>query len=440
MEGLFDRLRGLDPENRRETLEFLQTLDPQDDELGEEEAENEDEVQDEVEDEEAVGGATDGDTVGHGAPQQTIVVQTTQRPAMRKLRLFSGHKPTPSGEVDFESWHLMATQVLDDRDLKEADKKRTILQSLLRPALDCIRIAPEATAKQCVAMLKDSFGDVEDGYEMLLKCFGTYQDEKELASDYIQRLYSILITASDRGGIPIREIPRHLLQQFIRGCRDDSLIQKLKLEEQMDWPPAYRELVLSVRKEESRRKQKKELLKLGSAKVQSTNVTSSRETELEATVHQLQTQMAELQMFVRKDAAGDYSRNKPPNATHYGPTRQNQQDGPRRDSRNQGQHRQHQQDGQRRDNRNQGQDRQIPQGGQRRDFQQQSHGQDQRYSDPSRPRTSRICYNCGKYGHTQQTCYSRANPKLVHQRLTGNQSAQQNQQKSCYQARSYHLN
>ena len=44
----------------------------------------------------------------------------------RKLRLFSGSKPTPNGEINFSSWRVSASQILYDESIADNDKKRCI--------------------------------------------------------------------------------------------------------------------------------------------------------------------------------------------------------------------------------------------------------------------------------------------------------------------------
>ena len=205
---------------------------------------------------------------------QRIVVETTSKPMSRKLRLFSGKKPPPSGEVDFDTWMRQAEQLIKDDKISEGDKRRTITQSLLRPALDTVRSLEDATAKEYFELLINLYGSVEDGHELLVKFIITYQMEKEAASDYLQRLYLILVDAVDRKGLAAREIPEHLVRQFIRGSQDEVMIQKLKLED-CDTPLTFPDLLLKVRKEESRRTEKK--LRLRSGKVQSAVMTAEKE-------------------------------------------------------------------------------------------------------------------------------------------------------------------
>jgi hypothetical protein len=115
----------------------------------------------------------------------------------RKLRLFSGKSPVPSGEVDFETWRLQVRQLDNEPELDENQKRRIILQSLLRPALDSV--ATVATKVEILQILDNIYGSVVDGTELLLKFQTTYQNDKESCSSYLQRLYHMGIDIAEKG-------------------------------------------------------------------------------------------------------------------------------------------------------------------------------------------------------------------------------------------------
>ena len=122
---------------------------------------------------------------------QTLYVETTQHTA-RKLRLFSGKVPVPSGEVDFKTWKLIASQLMADR-ASESEKKRTVLGSLLNPALVSIDpVASELSATECIAFLDSLYGSVSSGLELQRRFLVTYQEDKEGASEYLQKLYMLV--------------------------------------------------------------------------------------------------------------------------------------------------------------------------------------------------------------------------------------------------------
>ena len=201
----------------------------------------------------------------------------------RKLRLFSGKKPVPSGEVDYQTWHRQVSQLdqEDDPDdsLTELQKKRLIQQSLLRPASDTVWNIG-GTSKDILDVLNTVYGSVIDGHELLLQFYTTYQTEKESSSDYVQRLYLLAVEVAEFNGIAMAEVPKHLLEQFIRGNRDEAMLLKLGLESKVDHPPTFATLLLDIRKEEARQTQKRLRLK-STVKVASTSASTSSPTDSE---------------------------------------------------------------------------------------------------------------------------------------------------------------
>ena len=306
-----------------------------------------------------------------------IVVEVPARPPPRRLRLFSGKLPVPSGEVDFESWKVAVEQMLADQTMTEEIKKLTMLESLLRPALDVIRsISVSTDAAGCLTMLRNMYGQVQDGHDLLVDFLVTYQEGKETASEYVNRLYIKLISVAEKGGIAVGEVSTYLLRQFIRGCQDDTMVQKLHLEEKEDNPPEFGNLLLSIRKEESRRTAKRLQQKQTAAINKAQNVagkdTASNYTkELEARVQQLS---SEVEQIKRSQVATDRS---------PAPSQQ------------------------------------APRGTTRPPHtKQQSHRSRGTFRHRSSRRTS-FCFKCGTDGHKMETCQKAANAELVQQKLMG---------------------
>ena len=115
-----------------------------------------------------------------------IVVQATSSPKPRKLRLFSGRKPIPSGEVDFETWRLLVKQLEADDHISDGDKKLVVLQNLLRPALDAVKSC--GALSEILDILDNLYGTIVDGQELLIRFHTTYQEDKESGSEYVQRI------------------------------------------------------------------------------------------------------------------------------------------------------------------------------------------------------------------------------------------------------------
>ena len=74
----------------------------------------------------------------------------------------------------------------------------------------------------------------------------------------------------------VGEVSKYLMKQYVRGCRDEVLLQKLNLEQKMDSPPSFAMLLLDARKIEAKQTEKNLRLK-ASAKVA---ITSSQSSEV----------------------------------------------------------------------------------------------------------------------------------------------------------------
>ena len=60
-------------------------------------------------------------------------------PGYRKLRLFSGIKPIPLGEEEYDSWAEQTTHMLDEWQCSDVIKKQRVAESLKGPAADIVR-------------------------------------------------------------------------------------------------------------------------------------------------------------------------------------------------------------------------------------------------------------------------------------------------------------
>lgn len=67
--------------------------------------------------------------------------------------------------------------------------------------------------------------------------------------------------AVKRGGVPATELDRHLLNQFCRGCWDNTLISELQLKQRKSHPPSFAELLLLLLTEEDREAAKTQCMK-----------------------------------------------------------------------------------------------------------------------------------------------------------------------------------
>jgi hypothetical protein len=56
-------------------------------------------------------------------------------------------------------------------------------------------------------MLNNIYGKVEDGHEIMISFHSTYQEDKETASAYLNRLFLILVQAADKKALQVSELP-----------------------------------------------------------------------------------------------------------------------------------------------------------------------------------------------------------------------------------------
>ncbi|KAK7933739.1 hypothetical protein WMY93_004635 [Mugilogobius chulae] len=148
----------------------------------------------------------------------------------QRLRSFSGRMPRPQHESDFETWRSGVDLLLQDPAVSDLQRSRKIVESLLPPAADMVKhLKPETPPTTYLQILDSAYGTVEDGDELYAKFMEMFQDAGERPSAYLQRLQVALIAALKRGGVDAADLNRHLLNQFCRGCWDNTLISELQL-------------------------------------------------------------------------------------------------------------------------------------------------------------------------------------------------------------------
>uniref|UniRef100_A0A3P9DR78 CCHC-type domain-containing protein n=1 Tax=Maylandia zebra TaxID=106582 RepID=A0A3P9DR78_9CICH len=149
----------------------------------------------------------------------------------RKLRMFSGVKPTPNGEEEYDAWAEQTTHLLDEWQCSDNIKKQRIVESLKGPAADIVRFLrvqqPTATSYDYMQVLETAFGTTESASDLLVKFRHTYQNVGEKLSTYLLRLDKLL----------------HSLQQ-------DMIALRLRMTHKLREPPSFSELLKEVREEE----------------------------------------------------------------------------------------------------------------------------------------------------------------------------------------------
>ncbi|XP_076851615.1 uncharacterized protein LOC143502786 [Brachyhypopomus gauderio] len=223
-----------------------------------------------------------------------------------RLRVFSGKKPHPNNEVDYETWRNNVELLLQDPAMSDLCRSRRVLDSLLPPAANLVKhLGPQASPRAYLDLLDSAYATVEDGDELFARFLNTLQDAGEKPSEYLQRLYIVLSKVIKQGSLPTSEMNRHLLRQFCRGCWDNALLADLQLEQKRNNPPSFSELLFHLRMEEDKHIAKDVRMKkhLGNAKFRASSHAvraetcdiSQEEESLSTEVNSLRKQIKDLQ-------------------------------------------------------------------------------------------------------------------------------------------------
>lgn len=173
----------------------------------------------------------------------------------RKLRMFSGLRPTPSGEEEYDAWAEQTTHMLEEWQCSDAIKKQRIVESLKGPAADIIRFLraqnPNATANDYMQALETAFGTTESSSDLLVKFRQTFQSEGEKLSLYLLRLDKMLHCIFRKGGVQLADMDRLRIEQVVRGALPhDMIAMRLRMTHKLRPPPSFNELLKEVREEE----------------------------------------------------------------------------------------------------------------------------------------------------------------------------------------------
>ena len=183
-----------------------------------------------------------------------VTVETTNR----KLKPFSGKKgKLPNGEVDFKHWRREAVTLVNDTEISEATKKRLLLKSLQGDAEDSVELIKDLAVTEILTILDKLWGSTVDGDDLKAEFYQILQLKDQTTSEYLNTLFIHISEVITYDGFKMAELPKELLKQFIRGTSDEDMLSKLRLEEQEDNPPDFPDLFAAVRREESRRTERR---------------------------------------------------------------------------------------------------------------------------------------------------------------------------------------
>ena len=205
--------------------------------------------------------APDGGATGHGNGNSAAQIHAAERMWRKRLRTFSGRRPTPSSEPDHESWDLQATQLLDEPGVTDQVRRQLLIQSLAQPALGVARsLGREASPDDIVDVIRVSYGSTADGHSLLLKFYSALQGEAEASSTYLQRLQATLRKVIEAKGTTEDGSFSLLVGQFCRGSHDEDLIRDLDLKKDEGGHTSFCALLKSFKEEELSRREKRDLL------------------------------------------------------------------------------------------------------------------------------------------------------------------------------------
>ncbi|XP_073708839.1 paraneoplastic antigen Ma1 homolog [Garra rufa] len=173
----------------------------------------------------------------------------------RRLRVFSGVKPVPAGEEEYDPWMEQAVQMISEWQCADSVKRQRIVESLRGPASDIIRFLkvsnPAATATDYLVALETAYGDTESASDLFAKFRSTYQKENERLSDFLYRLDKLLHRMLVKGGVVAADLNRMRMEQVVRGARTTDMVAlRLRMTHTLRDPPSFSQLLREVREEE----------------------------------------------------------------------------------------------------------------------------------------------------------------------------------------------
>ncbi|XP_075453848.1 paraneoplastic antigen Ma2 homolog [Ascaphus truei] len=171
----------------------------------------------------------------------------------RKLKIFSGVIPTPTGEEAFEVWKDYTLQVLDEWACPNHVKRQRIMECLRPPASTVIKMFKdqhsEATAAQIMESLNRIYGREVDKGELISKYYLLRQKEGEDLSDFINRI-QLVLWAGD--AIKASEVNEYRRDQFLLGATPTHhIVGMIRSSLLKSEPPTLEDLLAEVKGHEA---------------------------------------------------------------------------------------------------------------------------------------------------------------------------------------------
>ncbi|XP_063797561.1 paraneoplastic antigen Ma1 homolog [Pseudophryne corroboree] len=173
----------------------------------------------------------------------------------RRLRIFSGILPVPSGEETYEAWKEAAVQQVEEWQCPDKIKRQRVVESLRGPAMGIIQAArrsnPNATLETFFEALDYAYGTLEDVGDLTSRLHHTFQELTEKLSAFLIRLDKLLYKIVDKGGIVREDVDRSRMKQLLRGAlTTDPVAQKLRCSGIKEPFSTFNELLKEVKQEE----------------------------------------------------------------------------------------------------------------------------------------------------------------------------------------------
>ncbi|XP_063797792.1 paraneoplastic antigen Ma2 homolog [Pseudophryne corroboree] len=173
----------------------------------------------------------------------------------RRLRIFSGIVPVPTGEEPYESWKEAAVQQAEEWQCPDKIKRQRVVESLRGPAMGIIQAArrsnPNATLETYLEALDYAYGTMEDVGDLLSRLHHTFQESGEKLSAYVIRIDKLLYKIVEKKGITREEVDKSRMRQVLRGAlTTDPVAQKLRCSGKREPPPGFNEILKEIKQEE----------------------------------------------------------------------------------------------------------------------------------------------------------------------------------------------
>lgn len=173
----------------------------------------------------------------------------------RKLRMFSGERPVPIGEEEYDAWAEQTGHLLEEWQCNDGVKRQRIVESLKGSAADIVRFLraqnPTATSHDYMQALETAFGTTESPADLLMKFRQTFQCDGEKLSTYLLRLDKLLHCVFRKGGVGQPEMNQLRIEQVVRGALPhDMTALRIRMTHKLRAPPTFYELLKEVREEE----------------------------------------------------------------------------------------------------------------------------------------------------------------------------------------------